>query len=102
MFLDRFNMRGRTAVVTGGAQGIGRSICEALGECGARVVIADLEGPGIDTAKALSAKGVDACAVRLDVRDANAVAAAARELEQSQGPIDILVNNAGIARTPRQ
>jgi NAD(P)-dependent dehydrogenase (short-subunit alcohol dehydrogenase family) len=98
MFLDKFDMSGRSAVVTGGAQGIGRSICAALGECGARIIIADLEGPGADTAAALKAKGVDAHAIRLDVRDADAVTAAARFLEERHGPIDILVNNAGIAR----
>lgn len=92
-------MQGRTAVVTGGAQGIGRAVCEALGECGARVIIADLDDRlGADTAAALGSRGVDAHAIRLDVRDGGAVAEAARSLEQRHGPVDILVNNAGIAR----
>ena len=92
-------MQGRTAVVTGGAQGIGRAVCEALGECGARVIIADLDDSlGADTAAALHSSGIDAHAIQLDVRDGGAVAAAARSLEQRHGPVEILVNNAGIAR----
>ena len=99
MFLERFAMQGRTAVVTGGAQGIGRTICEALGECGARVIIADLEETlGTGAAAVLSSRGIEAHAIRLDVRDARAVADAARLVEQRHGPVDILVNNAGIAR----
>jgi NAD(P)-dependent dehydrogenase (short-subunit alcohol dehydrogenase family) len=99
MFLERFVMQGRTAVVTGGAQGIGLAVCEALGECGARVIIADLdERLGAETAARLRSKTVDAHAIRLDVRDANAVMDAARALEQRHGSVDILVNNAGIAR----
>ena len=92
-------MQGRTAVVTGGAQGIGRAVCEALGECGARVVIADLDDRlGADTAAALHSRGIDAHAIRLDVRDSEAVTEAAQSLEQRHGAVDILVNNAGIAR----
>ena len=99
MFLDRCTMQGRTAVVTGGAQGIGRAVCEALGECGARVIIADLDDRlGADTAAALHARGIDAHAIQLDVRDGEAVAEAARSLEHRHGPVEILVNNAGIAR----
>ncbi|GIK88213.1 MAG: SDR family oxidoreductase [Burkholderiales bacterium] len=99
MFLDRFPMHGRRAVVTGGAQGIGRAICEALGECGARIVVADLDAAlGERTAAALRSHGVEADAIGLDVRDRAAVAAAARDLEERLGPVDILVNNAGIAR----
>lgn len=99
MFLDRLTMKGRTAVVTGGAQGIGRAVCEALGECGARVVVADLnEDLSSATAAALRSGGSDAHAIRLDVRDRAAVAQAARSLEQQHGPVEILINNAGIAR----
>jgi NAD(P)-dependent dehydrogenase (short-subunit alcohol dehydrogenase family) len=99
MFVDRFPMQGRTAVVTGGAQGIGRAVCEALGECKARVIIADLdERLAAETVGGLHARGVDADAVRLDVRDRSAVAEVAQSLERRHGPVDILVNNAGIAR----
>jgi NAD(P)-dependent dehydrogenase (short-subunit alcohol dehydrogenase family) len=85
--------------VTGGARGIGRAICEALGECRARVIVADLdEAPAQETATALQSRGVDAHAFRLDVRDAGAVQSAVAELERHHGAVDILVNNAGIAR----
>jgi NAD(P)-dependent dehydrogenase (short-subunit alcohol dehydrogenase family) len=92
-------MRGRTAVVTGGAQGIGRAVCEALGECGARVIVADLQdGPAAAAAAALHSRGIDAHAIRLDVRDGEAILGVAQSIEQRHGPVDILVNNAGIAR----
>ena len=99
MFLEKFKLHGRTAVVTGGAQGIGRAICDVLGECGARVIVADLdETLGAGTAAALRSQGIDAHSIRLDVRDAAAVGSAARSLEERHGPVDILINNAGIAR----
>jgi NAD(P)-dependent dehydrogenase (short-subunit alcohol dehydrogenase family) len=99
MLREGFTMHGRTAVVTGGAQGIGRAVCEALGECGARVIIADLDDRlAADCAATLHSRGIDAHAIRLDVRDGNAVTEAARSLEQRHGPVEILVNNAGIAR----
>jgi len=99
MFLEKFKLHGRTAVVTGGAQGIGRAVCDVLGECGARVIVADLdESLGAGAAAALRSQGIDAHSIRLDVRDAAAVGTAARSLEERHGPVDILINNAGIAR----
>ncbi len=86
---------GRKAVVTGGAQGIGKAIATALGHAGAGVTIADRD-PGVGEACVgdLRAAGIDAAFRSLDVCDRAAVAAAAAAL----GPVDILVNNAGIAR----
>ena len=99
MFLEKFNLHGRIALVTGGAQGIGRAVCDVLGECGARVIVADLnDALGTGAATALRSQGIDAHSIRLDVRDAAAVGTAARSLEERHGPVDILINNAGIAR----
>ena len=96
MYLDRFRLDGRTALVTGGAQGIGWACADALAEAGARVVIADRDPRAIDAALAsLAAKGHRVAGERLDVTDSAAVTALADRL----GAVDVLVNNAGIARS---
>jgi NAD(P)-dependent dehydrogenase (short-subunit alcohol dehydrogenase family) len=90
MYLEKFRLDGRIALVTGSAQGIGLATVAALIEAGAHVTIADRDrGTGADAAAALGAGFVP-----LDVTDHAAVAKAAAAL----GPIDILVNSAGIAR----
>jgi NAD(P)-dependent dehydrogenase (short-subunit alcohol dehydrogenase family) len=100
MYLNRLRLDGRTAFVTGGAQGIGLAVAEALGEAGARVVIGDLSAAaGHAAVEALAAKGHVARAVVLDVTDSAAVDAVADALRAEAGRIDILVNNAGIARS---
>lgn len=100
MYLERFRVADRVAVVTGGASGIGLSCAEALAEAGARVVVADLKAEVIDQAvAALTAKGLAAEGVVMDVSDAGAVGRAADELVARLGRVDILVNNAGIARS---
>ncbi|KQT31327.1 3-oxoacyl-ACP reductase, partial [Sphingomonas sp. Leaf412] len=87
---------GRTAFVTGGAQGIGWCCADALAEAGARVTIADRDADAIRAGLAtLRAKGHRVAGVTLDVTDSAAVTAAADAL----GAVDILVNNAGIARS---
>jgi NAD(P)-dependent dehydrogenase (short-subunit alcohol dehydrogenase family) len=87
-------IEGRTAFITGGASGIGLAIAEALIEEGARVVIADVDAWALDTQAARLAPHV--LAVRLDVTDRAAWAAARDATEAAFGPVAILVNNAGI------
>ena len=100
MYLEKLRLDGRTAFVTGGAQGIGLAAAEALAEAGARVTIADRDAGALGRAVAeLAAKGYDAFAERLDVTDSAAVDAAADAMLARDGRIDILVNNAGIARS---
>ncbi len=100
MYLDKCNLRGRTAVVTGGARGIGFACAEALSEAGARVVLADLDGAAAElSAERLRGAGVEADAVALDVTDPEQVEAVAASLDARFGAIDILVANAGIARS---
>ena len=73
MYLEKFKLDGRLAVVTGGGQGIGLACAEALAEAGARVVIADRDPTWPRTGSAsLKAKGYDAEIVIMDVTDSSA------------------------------
>ena len=91
---------GQVAVVTGAARGIGFAIAQALGQCGARVAIADLDAAAADTAaRQLYELGIDAIGVAVDVADETQVQAMIAAVEQALGGVDILVNNAGIVST---
>jgi NAD(P)-dependent dehydrogenase (short-subunit alcohol dehydrogenase family) len=100
MYLEKFKLGGRIAVVTGAGQGIGLACAEALGEAGATVVIADRD-PNLAEAgcASLKAKGFDAKVVIMDVTDSGRVTEVADQVAAQHGKIDILVNNAGIARS---
>jgi 2-hydroxycyclohexanecarboxyl-CoA dehydrogenase len=87
-------LEGRTALVTGGASGIGAATARRLAAEGARVAIADL-----DEAGARSVAGeIDGLAVVMDVADAAAARAGVAVAEDAWGPLDIVVNNAGTDR----
>jgi NAD(P)-dependent dehydrogenase (short-subunit alcohol dehydrogenase family) len=85
----------KVAIVTGGASGIGRAVCEELVRHGARVVIADVNAGG--AAEAARVLGDAATSVRLDVTDAGAVQRAVDDVANDHGRLDYLFNNAGIA-----
>jgi NAD(P)-dependent dehydrogenase (short-subunit alcohol dehydrogenase family) len=85
---------GKVAIVTGGAQGIGRAIADGLAAEGARIVIADLRGA--DEAAAAYPDGVG---LTVDVADEAAVARMADDVAERCGGIDILINNAGLYAT---
>jgi NAD(P)-dependent dehydrogenase (short-subunit alcohol dehydrogenase family) len=100
MYLDKFKLAGRTALVTGGGQGIGLACVEALAEAGAKPIIADRDADAAEKGRAaLSAKGYEVELVAMDVTDSSRVAQLADEIVARHGRIDILVNNAGIARS---
>jgi 2-hydroxycyclohexanecarboxyl-CoA dehydrogenase len=89
-------MSNRVALVTGGAQGIGKGIATTLGRDGFRVVVADLNlAVAEETAKEISAAGGEAIAVQIDVTSTESVKAAVVTVEQELGPIEVVVNNAG-------
>lgn len=96
-FPELLNLFGKTAIVTGGAMGIGLGIASRLAEAGANVVIADLNKAAADEAAAkLTAKGWKASAVATDVSDAAQAAKMVEAAVALYGAVDILVNNAGI------
>jgi NAD(P)-dependent dehydrogenase (short-subunit alcohol dehydrogenase family) len=84
----------RVAIVTGAASGIGRALAAALAAEGSTVVLADIDGPGVERAAAEIGRGAEAVAV--DVTDAGAVAALVASVAERHGRIDLLFNNAGI------
>jgi 3-oxoacyl-[acyl-carrier protein] reductase len=86
---------GRTALVTGAARGIGRSIAETFAACGARVAIADLD---LASAEKTAGEIGNARGFACDVSDPAAVTLLVQTVEEAFGSIDILVNNAGITR----
>lgn len=91
------NLGQHTAVVTGGAQGIGLAVARALVAEGARVVVADLDGALADAAAESLGLG-RACGVPCDVTSAIDVEAAIETAVRRFGSIDVMVNNAGITR----
>lgn len=95
--LDRFRLDGKVALVTGGAQGIGESLCHALGEAGARIAVVDLnEELARSVADELAGKGIEAIAVRADVTDAASVTQMVEAVNAKWGGLTIAVNNAGM------
>lgn len=91
------DFRGKTAVVTGGASGIGLGIARALAGEGANVVVADLDADAAKrAADALRARGFRSLAVTTDVRRTESVEALAAAVTREMGGVDLLFNNAGV------
>lgn len=87
---------GKTAVITGGASGIGKATAETLAEAGAHVLIGDLdEAKGAEVAAAIRQKGQGADFFRLDVTDAESIAAFRQKAYACRPQIDVVVNVAG-------
>ena len=100
MYLERYKLTDRIAVVTGGAQGIGLACVEALSEAGAHVYIAD-RNPTVaaEAQAAMKAKGYATSFLEMDVTNSAQVDAGAARVVKEWGRVDILVSNAGIARS---
>jgi NAD(P)-dependent dehydrogenase (short-subunit alcohol dehydrogenase family) len=91
-------LRGKNAVVTGAANGIGLGICRALGRAGVNIWLADIEDAALDRARQeIAGLGVEAVALRLDVSDEDAVHRVAEEVGRAFRKLHLLVNNAGIS-----
>lgn len=88
---------GRTAFITGGANGIGFGIASALAGAGAKLALADVDATALEKAKQELSAITDVETVQLDVRDRDGFVRAADEVEASLGPVSLLFNNAGVA-----
>jgi NAD(P)-dependent dehydrogenase (short-subunit alcohol dehydrogenase family) len=90
--------KGKTAIVTGAASGIGLGIAKALASAGVNIMLADLRAKPLETARqAVAALGVRAEAMTVDVSDPASVAAAGKAVTDAFGALHIAVNNAGVA-----
>ena len=97
--LSSFSLAGRTALVTGGAYGLGFAMARALAGAGARVAFNCRSQENLNKALVdYAACGVDARGYLCDVTDETQVARLVETIENDLGPIDILVNNAGVIR----
>lgn len=101
--MSMYQFQQKTAVVTGGGSGLGRSISLRLGREGAKIAVADIDMAGAgETVEMLKARGAEAFAVYCDVTKAEAVRQMAQTVVQEAGGIHMLVNNTGMAMESRQ
>src|SRR5437588_9302047 len=91
------NLAGKTAVVTGAASGIGRAIAHSLARRGCHLALADVNEAGLAETAQGAAAGVRITRHRLDVGDAQAIAAFPDLVRAQHSQADLLVNNAGVA-----
>ena len=93
-----FDLKGKTALVTGGSRGLGLQMAQALGEAGARVMISARKADELESAVAdLQAAGIDARWIAADAAQEADIHRLADETMERMGDVDILVNNAGAA-----
>jgi NAD(P)-dependent dehydrogenase (short-subunit alcohol dehydrogenase family) len=98
MYLDKFKLTDKIAVVTGAARGIGYAAVEAFCEAGATVVLTDMNAELLEKAISdLKAKGFKVVGEQLDVTDVERVKVVHDAILARHGRVDVLVNNAGIA-----
>ena len=92
-------LKDKVALITGSAQGIGKSIAVAMAKEGANIIISDVNLElSNQTAQEIQALGVKAIALKLNVTDPSDIDAAVKQAIEQLGKIDILVNNAGITK----
>jgi len=95
--IDPQPLKGKAAIVTGAAGGIGRAYARGLAEAGAAVVLADVRGDAAaEQAAALAADGYEAIGIQVDVTSEESTLAMARQTAERFGSVDILVNNAAL------
>ena len=100
MYLQKYDLKGRVAVVTGAGQGIGFCCAQALGEAGAKVIVAEMVADRVSAAvDQLKGLGIDIAGVQLDVTKSAQVDEIAAKVAEEHGPAHILVNNAGVAKS---
>ena len=93
-----FDLKGKTALVTGGSRGLGLQIAQALGEAGARIMLSSRKAGDLEEATAdLQAAGIDARWIAADCAREEEIRKLADQTLERMGDVDILVNNAGAA-----
>lgn len=100
-FADIFSCRGKVALVTGAASGLGFMFAETMAEAGADVTCADIDEEGLaEVVDVVAAKGQGALAITCDVSKEDEVTDMIRKTVESFGTLDILFNNAGTGQVP--
>ncbi|MBI1810559.1 MAG: SDR family oxidoreductase, partial [Nitrospirae bacterium] len=95
IFPERFLLSGRTAVVTGGAGLIGKALCHALAEAGAKVFVADTnKESGEKVASDIKKDGLDVDSIGLDITNQSSIKKTVSKIIKKCGKIDIWINNA--------
>ncbi len=95
------NYKNKTAVISGGAEGIGFAVAQAMGEQGMNIVLGDIDAAQLKEAQAkLEAQGVPVLAVEMDVTSPTSWANIAKLAVERFGKVHMLVNNAGVASAP--
>jgi len=94
---EKFSLKGRVALVTGGAGLLGKEFCLTLAQAGAQVYVADLNLSAAESAaQTITAQGHSACSIRLDVTNPDSVQSVVDEIVSRSGSIDVLVNSAAM------
>src|SRR5712692_11135306 len=94
---ERFDLTGRTVIITGGGKGIGKVYSQEFAKAGARVVAADIDGAAaISVAEALTAQGLEAVGLAADISSEESTKAFAQAAFDRFGAIDVLINNASL------
>ncbi|MFL2632622.1 MAG: 3-oxoacyl-ACP reductase FabG [Candidatus Marivariicella sp.] len=93
-----YSLKDQVAIITGGARGIGKGICEVFCKAGATVALWDVLDSGIETTNKISSDGGSIFFQKVDVTETQSVSNAVEEIISKFGKIDILINNAGVIR----
>jgi NAD(P)-dependent dehydrogenase (short-subunit alcohol dehydrogenase family) len=104
MYLEKYELSNRVAVITGGGRNIGLACAHALAEAGARIIVAEIDPEVAASGRnELTKAGVESEVLQLDVTKAADVSAAADQVARKYGGVDVLVCNAGVAfNTPAE
>jgi len=96
MILEKFSLKGKVAIVTGSAKGLGKGIALGLAEAGCKILLVDVIPP-TETEREIAAIGGSARSIICDLREERSAVKITNGAVDAYGTIDILVNNAGIA-----
>jgi len=97
--MEKFNLKGKCAIVTGAATGLGKAMANALADAGANIVIFDINKEKAEkTAEEIRKKNVEVMVVKADVTSYDEISSGVKKVLEKFGKIDILINDAGIVR----